>query len=208
MSRQKQLDPSSWLDRAVAVVRAGEVVALAYERLFGLAANALDKEAVARVAAIKGRPGYGIGPKPISVIVPHMDALSQVAEEFPPLAQKLGEIHWPGPLTIIVKAAAGLPLPLLSERGTIGVRIAGPSPAAELAQRSGLVLTATSANLKDADDAIRSQEVETLEGLAMVLDGVVAGPPGSTVVDVTGDQLKVLREGYVIVDEPPLCREG
>jgi L-threonylcarbamoyladenylate synthase len=116
------------------------------------------------------------------------------------LAYNLARDYWPGPLTIIVKAVADLPLPLVSERGTIGVRIAGPSPAADLARRSGLVLTATSANLKDAQDAISSDEVKRLQGLSMVLDGVVAGPPGSTVVDATGEQLRVLREGHVNVD--------
>jgi L-threonylcarbamoyladenylate synthase len=199
LSDEKQLNNPSWLVRAVETVRAGEVVALPYERLFGLAANALDKEAVARVAAIKGRAEYAIGSKPISVIVPHMEALPKVAADFSPVAQKLAQVYWPGPLTIIVKAAAGLPLPLVSESGTIGVRIAGPSPAAELAQRSGLVLTATSANLKDAQDAISSDEVKRLQGISMVLDGVVSGPPGSTVVDATGEQVRVLREGYVEV---------
>jgi L-threonylcarbamoyladenylate synthase len=199
LSEQQQLNNSSWLAQAAEEVKAGKVVALPYERLFGLAANALDQEAVARVAAIKGRPEHATGPKPISVIVPHLEAVSQVAADFPPLAQKLAQAYWPGPLTIIVKAAAGLPLPLLSDRGTIGVRIAGPSPAAELARQTGLVLTATSANLKDANDAIRSQEVEHLAGLAMVLDGVVAGPPGSTVVDVSRGALELLREGFIEV---------
>jgi L-threonylcarbamoyladenylate synthase len=199
LSEEKQRSNPSWLAQAVEAVKAGKVVALSYERLFGLAANALDREAAARVAAIKGRPQYAVGTRPISVIVPHMDALSQVAADFSPLAQKLARAHWPGPLTIIVKAAAGLPLPLLSERGTIGVRIAGPSPAAELARRSGLVLTATSANLKDEKDAIRSEEVECLEGLSMVLDGFVPGPPGSTVVDVSQGKLELLREGFVKV---------
>jgi L-threonylcarbamoyladenylate synthase len=200
LSEEKQLNNPSWLARAVETVRAGEVVALPYERLFGLAAHALDKEAVARVAAIKGRAEYAVDSKPISVILPDMDALSKVAADVSPLAYDLARNYWPGPLTIIVKAAVGLPLPLVSESGTIGVRIAGPSPAAELALRSGLVLTATSANLKDAHDAISSDEVKRLQGLSMVLDGVVAGPPGSTVVDATGEQLRVLREGYVNVD--------
>ncbi len=200
MSEEKQLNNPSWLARAVETVRVGEVVALPYERLFGLAAHALDKEAVARVAAIKGRAEYAVDAKPISVIVPHMDALSKVAVDVSPLAYNLARNYWPGPLTIIVKAAAGLPLPLVSESGTIGVRIAGPSPAAELALRSGLVLTATSANLRDAQDAISSDEVKYLRGLSMVVDGVVAGPPGSTVVDATGEKVRVLREGYVNVD--------
>ena len=111
MPEQKRSDDFGWLARAVEVVQAGNVVALAYERLFGLAANALDPHAVARVAAIKGRPANDTGERPISVIVPHMAALSQVTDDLSPLAQRLAEMYWPGPLTVIVKAAANLPLP-------------------------------------------------------------------------------------------------
>ncbi|MCP4605786.1 MAG: L-threonylcarbamoyladenylate synthase [Proteobacteria bacterium] len=182
-------------------IKKGCVVALPYERLFGLAANAFDPEAVARVAAIKGRPADVSGSHPISVIAPDIDAVRRVTAEFSPLAHRLAEQYWPGLLTIVVKAAAGLPPPLVGRDGLIGVRIPGSCPAAELAGRSGLVLTATSANPAGCKDAISHEDVAGLNGVDLIVEGRVAGPPGSTVVDASGKYPNVIRSGFITLDE-------
>jgi L-threonylcarbamoyladenylate synthase len=178
----------------------GQVVALAYERLFGLAADALDLTAVARVAAIKGRPSQTAGPKPIAVILPNRDALKLVAREISPLTSRLADRYWPGLLTLLVPAAPDLPPSLVSAGGLIGVRLPGSSPAAMLAARAGLILTATSANPAGADEALTHESLGALEGVDLVIPGAVSGPPGSTVVDATGSTPVVLRQGALTLE--------
>lgn len=191
----------AWLDRAVETVRSGQIVAIAFERLFGLAADALDPVAVAQVAAIKGRPKGAPGPQPIAVILPEKDAVFEVASDFPSLARRLADAHWPGLLTLLVSARPGLPAPLVSQKGLIGVRLPGPCPAAVLAHRSNLVLTATSANPPGGADARSHEMLADLRGVACVVKGQVPGPPGSTVVDASGDQPVIIRPGAVDILE-------
>jgi L-threonylcarbamoyladenylate synthase len=186
--------PPELLAEAVRAVRGGEVVALPFERLFGLAADALDGEAVERAAAIKKRDGAS---RPIAVIVPRLESLPLVASDFPATARELAERFWPGPLTLLLPAAEGLPAPLVSSRGRIGVRLPGECPAAELARASGLVLTATSANPSGGPDARSDSDLAALEGVDLLVPGLVPGPPGSTVIDAAGPHPVVIRPGIV-----------
>jgi len=185
--------PSTWLDEASRAVLAGGVVALPFERLFGLAARATDDVAVARAAAIKTR-----GPtQPISVIVKDLDAALEVATEFPPLAAALAARHWPGPLTLLVRARPDLPAPLIGPGGLVGVRVPGPSAALDLVCRVGVALTATSANRAGGEDALTHCDLLDLEGVDLVVPGSVPGPPGSTIVDASGEAPIVVRRGIV-----------
>ncbi|MDD5308857.1 MAG: L-threonylcarbamoyladenylate synthase [Deltaproteobacteria bacterium] len=190
-----------WLERAATVVREGAVVALPFERLFGLAANALDACAVARVAAIKGPQRAVAGGRPLAVIVPDRDAIASVALDFPPLAQELAASFWPGPLTLLLRARPGLPRELVGPGGLVGVRVPGPCPAALLAKACGCALTATSANPTGGADALTHEDLATLGGIDLIVSGRVPGPPGSTVVDVSGDRAVVLRSGIVDIGE-------
>ncbi len=189
------------LDAAVSVVKQRGIVALPFERLFGLAADASDAAAVARVAAIKGRPEDERGTQPISIIAPDLDSVTRVTKSFGPLARRLADRYWPGPLTILLEAAHDLPAPLIGLGGLIGVRIPGPSAAAELARRTGLFLTATSANLAGGVDARSHEDIADLVGPDLVMEGHVPGPPGSTVVDASTDRLIVIRSGIISLDE-------
>jgi L-threonylcarbamoyladenylate synthase len=192
---------NDWLERALAAVRGGGVVALPFERLFGLAADALDQEAVARVAAIKGPGRAAGGMKPMAVIVPDQGGVALVAADFPPLAQRLAARFWPGPLTLLLRARPGLPGPLVGPGGLVGVRVPGPSPAASLARACGCALTATSANEAGAADALVHGDLSRLAGIALVVPGRVPGPPGSTIVDASGDRAIVIRSGAVDVGD-------
>ena len=191
---------SHWLFKASQIINDGGVVALPYERLFGLAANALNPEAVARVAAIKSRTLGAPDRRPISVVISSLDQVQKVTSSFSPLAQRLAERHWPGLLTMICEAKEGLAAELVSDVGLIGVRYPGDCPALELARASGCVLTATSANRAGAVDALSDDDVHGLEGIDLIVPGTVAGPPGSTVVDVTGEHLRIVRLGAVALD--------
>ncbi|MBN2344539.1 MAG: L-threonylcarbamoyladenylate synthase [Deltaproteobacteria bacterium] len=188
---------ADWLKQAATVVESGGVVALAFERLFGLAANALDESAVARSAAIKDRPTHDMGQKPISVILPSIEMCAMVSTGLSDKAYRLAQKYWPGPLTLLIAAKPGLPRPLIGPGGLIGVRVPGPSPALDLARATGKVLTATSANRKGAAEPTESKELISLEGVDLVVDGTVLGPPGSTIVAASDDRLTILRQGVL-----------
>lgn len=182
-----------WIDRAIHVIDSGGVVALAYESLFGLAADAMDETAVLKSAAIKDRSPT----QPISVIIPDMAAATKVVASFPQAAQKLAQQYWPGPLTLLLPAKSGLPRPLVGPGNLVGIRIPGPCPAFELAKASNKILTATSANRTGGPDPYHSEELVSLEGVDLIVPGSVSGPPGSTIVNASGDQPIVLRQGLV-----------
>jgi tRNA threonylcarbamoyl adenosine modification protein (Sua5/YciO/YrdC/YwlC family) len=177
-------------------VRAGGVVACPTETLQGLLADALSPQAVARVVALKRR-----GDEPIALLVPNLDAVQALIEgELSEAARNLAKAHWPGPLTLVFKARPGLPT-ALAPRGTLGVRIPGPSPALDLVRDFGGPLTATSCN-PSGQPAARTH-AEVLAYFGGQLDASVpADAPGglpSTVVDATGPSLRVLRQGAVHV---------
>jgi tRNA threonylcarbamoyl adenosine modification protein (Sua5/YciO/YrdC/YwlC family) len=185
------------LARYVQCLRAGGVVACPTETLVGLLADALSAQAVDRVVAIKRR-----GPEPIALILPDVHALARVAEPLSELALALATRHWPGPLTLIVRALPGLPAALVRD-GTIGVRVPGPSPALELARAFAGPLTATSCNPSGLPAARTEAEVRGY--FPSELDDIVPGDaPGglpSTVVDATGLAAKMIRQGAISLTE-------
>lgn len=178
----------------VEVLRRGGVLACPTETLHGLLADALDPAAVARVVALKRR-----GPEPIALLVPDVAAAQALAAgALPARALALAAEHWPGPLTLVIEARPGL-APALAPAGTVGVRVPGPSPALALVRAFGGPLTATSCNPSGLP-AARS-EAEARAYFGDTLDGYVPGDaPGglpSTLVDVSGPELRVLRQGAV-----------
>jgi L-threonylcarbamoyladenylate synthase len=187
----------SGLTRAAQLIRGGGVVAFPTDTVYGLGAAADDEVATKRVYRIKGRP---VG----------MPLILMVAAE----SQLEGWVHvdsrtealirrwWPGPLTLILHAKGG---------GTLGVRIPKHKVALALLRAAGPLMT-TSANLHGRDPAMTAEEAAALPGLAAVLDGGVApGGSASTVLDLTGPEAHVLREGAITTPEllgPPPSRAG
>jgi L-threonylcarbamoyladenylate synthase len=180
----------------VRALREGGVVACATETFFGLLADALDSGAVDRVCALKGRE-KGV---PVAVLLPNVQALSSVSDEVSPTAWQLAHKHWPGPLTLLVRARAGLS-PALVKDGTIGVRVPGASPALQLVQAFGSPLTATSANRSGKPAARTAQEVAEAfpGGLAAIVGTAAPGGLASTIVDTTGPELVVVRKGPIVL---------
>jgi L-threonylcarbamoyladenylate synthase len=203
VTHRRTASRTNWLEEAVRAIRAGGVVALPFERLFGLAADALSPAAVARSARSKDRPADRSGDRPIAVIVPDMEAVFEVASHFGTLATTLASKYWPGPLTILVPAADHVPAPLVNSGGQIGVRLPGPCPAFDLARACGRVLTATSANSARGPDALTHEDIMAMSHVEidLIVPGSVLGPPGSTVVDATGDEPVVLRRGIIDIEE-------
>lgn len=185
----------SQLEPYVALLRQGGVVACATETLFGLLADARSERAVARVVAIKHRASA-----PIALLVPDLaaaEALALLGRE----ARALAERFWPGPLTLVVQARAGL-LPQLLRDGTVGLRVPGASPALELVRAFGGPLTATSCNPSGLPAARTSQEARAYFGdeLAAIIDGEAPGGLPSTLVEATGSSLRVLRSGAISLE--------
>ena len=185
------------LARAAAVLRDGGLVAFPTETFYGLGAAACDPSAVHRVFRVKGRDAG----KPLLVLVDSIAMAERVAELTPP-ARALMARHWPGALTLVLRARPGVPSELMAGTGTIGVRLSPHPVARALVRALGSPLTAPSANLADAAPPTTAAAVlAAFDGAVdLVLDGgATAGGPPSTVVDVTSDASRVLRQGAVLL---------
>lgn len=176
----------------VAILRRGGVVACATETLFGLLADARSEAAIARVVALKQR-----GPEPIALIAPDLASAEDIAE-LDERARALAARHWPGPLTLVLRARPGLSAALVRD-GTVGVRVPGASPALTLVRAFGGPLTATSCNPSGLPAARSDSEAFAYFGeqLEAIVPGRAPQDLPSTVVDATGAELRVLRQGAI-----------
>ena len=197
-----QPDQADALERAVAVLLAGGVVAMPTETIYGLAADASSPAAVARVYAIKGRPLD----HPVIVHVSGMQQAQEWAQQIPDYAHALADHFWPGPLTLVLPRSAKAGDWITGGQDSVGLR----SPAHPVAQRlivdSGLGLAAPSANRFGRVSTTSAQAVE--EEIGPLLDGehefILDGGEcevgvESTIVDCTGDDPAVLRLGAVTI---------
>lgn len=184
------------LARAATILREGGLVAFPTETFYGLGASANDDAAVRRVFDVKGRDES----KPLLVLVDSIAMAESLAAEVTEQARELMASHWPGALTLVLRARAGLPRALTAGTGTIGVRLSAHPIARGLVSALGGPLTAPSANLQGgAPPTTAGGVLRALDGaIDLVLDGgATAGGPPSTVVDVTMDAPRVLRQGAV-----------
>ncbi len=187
------------LAAATIAIRAGELVVLPTDTVYGLGADAFDPVAVARLLEAKGR-GRAMPPP---VLVGSPATLEALSSQLPEWARVLVEHYWPGPLTLVVRQQPSLQWDLGETRGTVAVRMPHDKVALELLARTG-PLAVSSANLTGmpaATDADQAAEM-LAEKVAVVLDG---GPTQddkpSTIVDCTGSQPRVLRVGAIGVEE-------
>jgi len=180
----------SSLDQTVAAIQSGELVVFPADTVYGLACRPDREEAVHALSALKGRSAD----QPIALVAASVDALLELIPELPRSRLQCG------PFTLIVANPARRLSWLSGARpDTIGVRVPELSGvAAELLERVG-VLAATSANLHGGPDPRRLDEVpvELIERVAAVLNGGELPGTPSTVVDLTGAEPRVLREGAV-----------
>jgi L-threonylcarbamoyladenylate synthase len=181
---------------AVAALQRGDVIAFPTETLYGLGADALNAAAVDKVFQLKDRDSAN----PIPVLVSDRAMLSILVAEVPALAQRLIERFWPGPLTLVLPARAEVPRPLLNSTGGVGVRISSQPIATELVKGLGRPLTATSANPSGQAPAHTIEEAKnyfTGRVEIFVDGGALTSKTGSTVAEVIGDTIRVLREGEI-----------
>jgi L-threonylcarbamoyladenylate synthase len=184
------------LNVAVAALKRGEIIVFPTETLYGLGGDALNEEAVESVFRLKGRETNA----PIPVLVSDEAMLDQVVEYIPQIAQDLMERFWPGPLTLILPARSNIPKPLLNASGGIGVRISSQAIATRLVKALGRPLTATSANPSGKEPARTVLEARNYFGDQMnifVDGGTLTSKTGSTVAEVQGECVHVVREGDI-----------
>jgi tRNA threonylcarbamoyl adenosine modification protein (Sua5/YciO/YrdC/YwlC family) len=182
------------LERLVGLIAAGGVIACPTETFVGLLADAANPAAVAEIIRLKGRD-----PKnPIGLLLPNLASLDSVVAEIPTRARELASRHWPGPLTLVLRARPGL-APALQHDGKVGVRVPGASPALEVVRAFGRPLTATSANKTGQPPARNGAQVQAAFGgeLAAIVAGEAPGQLASTVVDASCEPLRVIRQGAI-----------
>lgn len=192
-------DPGAVAD-AAAVLVAGGLVALPTETVYGLGASARDAAAVRRVFTAKGRPADN----PLICHVADADGLAALARRVSPLAAELAAAWWPGPLTLVVDAAPGLPAETTGGLDSVAVRAPAHPVALAVLRASGLAVAAPSANRSGRPSPTTAAHVLADLGAAvdLVLD---AGPSPigveSTVVDARGDRPVLLRPGAVTAED-------
>ncbi|NLH72435.1 MAG: threonylcarbamoyl-AMP synthase [Verrucomicrobia bacterium] len=181
---------------AVALLRAGELVAVPTETVYGLAANALDQRAVARIFEVKNRPPRN----PIIVHVASVRMAKECVTEWPRTADLLANAFWPGPLTLVLPKAECIPEIVSAGGDTVGVRWPDHPVIHAVINACGFPLAAPSANVSTQLSATTAQHVQRCLGdkLQLILDGGPC-PIGieSTVLDLTCDPPRVLRPGLI-----------
>lgn len=184
------------LARAVAALRAGQLVAFPTETVYGLGADAANESAVRRIFAAKGRPAD----HPVIVHLASAHMLNQWAATIPPMAERLAARFWPGPLTLIVPRAAHVLDVVTGGQSSVGLRVPDHPVAQALLQAFGGGIAAPSANRFGRISPTRAEHVRAELGdqVAIILDG---GPTRvgveSTIIDVTGEQPTLLRPGQI-----------
>lgn len=182
------------IEAAIEAIREGEVVGLPTDTVYGIGVDPINEEAVARLFELKGRPEL----KPVGLLAASFEQASMVGE-IDGVARDLVTEHWPGALTLVVR-----PKVILADwvgdtqRQTVGIRVPDHTVARELLTAIG-PLSVTSANRSGEPDVLSDVEAKEIFGddVAVYLAGHSPGGRASTVVDVTGGELIVLREGPI-----------
>ena len=182
------------LKEAAALLRAGQLVAVPTETVYGLAGNGLDETAVEQIYEVKGRPQV----KPLSLMVPDALAMERCCREVPPQAHALAKHFWPGPLTIVLRSKDLVPAIVRAGGETVGLRCPDHPMTLELLRLSGIPFAAPSANPSGEPSPKTAEEVEAyFDGkIAAIVDG---GPCGlgkeSTILDMSQRPFRILRQG-------------
>jgi len=190
------------LARASDILRSGGLVAIPTETVYGLGANALDKDACLKIFAAKGRPADN----PLIVHIAHKEQLADIVSEINGNAKKLMDAFWPGPLTIVMKKSDKIPCEVSAGLDTVAVRMPSHKVAYELLDMCRLPIAAPSANTSGKPSPTTAKHV--FEDMNGRIDAIIDGGSctvglESTVVDVTEDVPKLLRPGGVTYEQ--LC---
>ncbi|GIG22301.1 hypothetical protein Cch01nite_30250 [Cellulomonas chitinilytica] len=195
-------DPSTWgpaIDEAVNAVARGALVVLPTDTVYGIGADAFTPSAVQALLDAKGRGRQ----MPPPVLIPDVRTLDGLATAVPAGARALAEAFWPGGLTLIVQAQPSLAWDLGETRGTVALRVPDHPTALALLRRTG-PMAVSSANRTGSPAAVTAQDAydQLGESVAVYLDaGAAPGGVASTIVDATGDRLRLVRAGALSLDQ-------
>ena len=184
------------VQRAASFLRAGELVALPTETVYGLAANALDARAVERIFQVKGRPAHN----PIIVHVASIDMAKRCVADWPALAGSLAKAFWPGPLTLVLPRAKEIPAAITAGGSTVGVRWPSHPFIQAVIRECDFPLAAPSANPSNRVSPTNAEHVRKSLGgkIRLIVDGGQAHIGiESTVLDISGSPPRLLRPGMI-----------
>ena len=200
----KKIDPQDpdpeLIREAAGVIKQGGVIVFPTRCLYGLGADAMNPGAVERVIEIKQRPQDN----PILVLIHSKKQRELLVEKFPPAATAIIAAFWPGRVTLVFDARETLPGLLTAQTGKIGVRLPGHPVAAAILREVKGPVTGTSANIsgRPGYNRLTGMSPQITGRVDLVLDaGTLQGGVGSTVVDVTEEPPRILREGQVTAGE-------
>ena len=193
---------ASGIAQAVDLLQQGELVAFPTETVYGLGADACNPDAISRIFDVKGRPAD----HPLIVHLPDSEAMNNWAYDIPKAAWILAEKFWPGPIALVLKKHADVSGLITGGQDTIGLRVPAHPVAQKLLQIFGGALAAPSANrfgrISPTTAKHVIEEFADQPDVAAVIDG---GPCAvgveSTIIDLSGDQLRLLRPGMISTNE-------
>lgn len=192
------------IERAAHLLREGQVAAIPTETLYGLAVDPFNSAAVARVFTIKERNAS----QALPLVAADAMQIDEWIGALPPLASRLAERFWPGPLTIVLKAPRTLSAGVADARQTVGVRVPAHAVTRALCELCGRPLTATSANLSGQPATADPDEVARTLGsrLDLLVDaGLTAGGAASTIIDLTSPVPTLVRPGVIAWETIQQC---
>ena len=188
------------IEKAAKAVASAGVVVFPTRCLYGLGVDAFNAKALEKVFHLKKRPPTN----PILVLIRKPEEVMQLAAEVSGAARRIMENIWPGRATLVFAAKPGVPDLLTAGTGKIGIRLPGHPAAAALVAAAGRPITGTSANIAGEPGAARIEDLppEIADHVDLILDaGSLEGGAGSTVIDVSVDPPRILREGAASAGE-------
>ena len=183
-------------EHAARVIASGGLIAFRTDTFYGLGANPRNSKAVEHIKTLKGRDDG----KPILLLIAELAEVKELTSFEPPLFTLIANALWPGPLTIVLPSGDALPKQVTAGTDSIGLRLPDDDELRELLMICGGVLTATSANPSGREPATSALQVGEYfpTGVDLIIDGgVVTATQPSTVIDVTCDPPRIIREGAV-----------
>src|ERR1041385_6015953 len=183
-------------------IRAGQVLGMPTDTFYGLPADPFNLRAVDRVYEIKSRSRH----KPLSLLIESVEQAQELARPLPQEFHALAKKFWPGPMTVIVKAASRLPLKVTANTGNVALRVPNAKIPLEVVKAAAIPITATSANLSGETECTTAQAVrEQLQNrISIIVDGGTSPREvASTIVDLTDEEKRwyVLRQGAISSQE-------